>query len=35
VELERFVDEPPPVQIFETMKFMEGTVEPSRITDLE
>jgi biotin/methionine sulfoxide reductase len=35
VEVERFVDEPPPVQIFETMKFMEGTVEPSRITDLK
>ena len=33
VEVERFVDEPPPVQIFETMKFMESVVEPGGITD--
>ena len=35
VEVERFVGEPPPVRIFETMKFMEGAAEPGRIADPE
>ncbi|TBY69583.1 Asp-tRNA(Asn)/Glu-tRNA(Gln) amidotransferase GatCAB subunit C [Rhizobium leguminosarum bv. viciae] len=33
VEVERFVGEPPPVRIFETMKFVEGAAEPGRIAD--
>lgn len=33
VEVERFVGEPPPVQIFETMKFMESAAEPGGIAD--
>ncbi|MBY5828873.1 molybdopterin-dependent oxidoreductase [Rhizobium leguminosarum] len=33
VEVVRFVGEPPPVRIFETMKFVEGAAEPGRIAD--
>jgi biotin/methionine sulfoxide reductase len=35
VEVERFVGEPPPVQILETMKFRESAAEPGGIADPE